>query len=236
MSFLKKIKKFAGTAVGAAAAPFTGGLSLAAGAVYDYMNYNKRMQEKQNKANQAAIDRANAYDMYTWDLANQYNNPRAQAQRLLDAGFNPYMQGGVSSGNATSTAGSNGVAEQGVYNGAQDVFSKGLMVAQAGANIANTKANTDFTDLQRKALDHNLTWAVDHDLPVGQQTDWQKDVYRTGKDVVSDLGKKALDKMTNWWNNKSSSAKSYRERNADRSTWDLVKEQAGDMYQRYKFW
>lgn len=234
-AFKSVTKNIVPTAAGAGAGFLLGGpagAAIGAGAGFGLGYLQDQQIKAQNKANKAAINAANAYDMYTWDLANQYNNPKAQAQRLLDAGFNPYTPGAISSGNASGVAGSNGVAEQTVAN----KVAQSMQIAQVGANIANTKANTDFTDLQRKALDHNLTWAVDHDLPVGQQTDWQKDVYRTGKEVVSDLGKKVVDKMTNWWNNKSSSAKSYRERNADRSTWDLVKEQAGDMYQRYKFW
>lgn len=150
MSFFKKIKKFTGTAVGAAAAPFTGGLSLVAGAAYDYMNYQKRAQEKQNKANQAAIDRANAYDMYTWDLANQYNNPKAQMERLKAAGLNPNLVYGSGSvvGNTTGPASSNGVADVGVYNAANDIISKGLPLAQGFANLRNTNAQNKLLEYQ----------------------------------------------------------------------------------------
>lgn len=232
------IKKWKGTTAGAVAAPFTGGISLAVGGAYDLM---KHQAEAQNKANQRAVDRANAYDMYTWDLANQYNNPRAQAQRLIDAGFNPYTQGAVSAGNATSTAGSNGVASQEAFGGGA-FLNKGLAVAQQGANLLSTyenikngQATRDYTAMQEKALDHNLTWAKDHDLPVGQQQNsWENDAWNIGKNWWNNNN--PIDIIKNWWNNKSEQGKSYADKNKDRSTWDLVKEQAKDMYARYKFW
>ena len=130
MSFLKK---WTGTALGAVAAPFTGGLSLAGGYLYDSV-------KQQNEANKKAIDRANAYDMYVWDLANQYNNPKAQMQRLAAAGLNPnlvYSSGNVT-GNTSGVAGSNGVASQtGIAGG---MLEKGLPLAQGLANLRNTNS------------------------------------------------------------------------------------------------
>lgn len=141
MSFLKKWK---GTALGALAAPFTGGLSLGAGYLYD-------TNKQQNQANKKAVDRANAYDMYTWDLANQYNNPKSQMARLKAAGLNPnlvYGSGNVT-GNTTGTAGSNGIAQQEVFNG----VSKGLQYAQATANLQNTVANNKLLQYQMEKTD-----------------------------------------------------------------------------------
>lgn len=138
MSFFSKWK---GTLAGAALAPFTGGLSLGAGYLYD-------TNKQQNKANQKAVDRANAYDMYTWDLANQYNNPVSQMQRLKAAGLNPnlvYGSGNVT-GNTTGSPGSNGIAQQEVFNG----VSKGLQTAQAVAGLQNTIANNKLLQVQQE--------------------------------------------------------------------------------------
>lgn len=138
MSFLKKWK---GTALGAVAAPFTGGLSLAGGYLYDSV-------KQQNEANKKAIDRANAYDMYTWDLANQYNNPKAQMQRLAAAGLNPnlvYGSGNVT-GNTSGVAGSNGVASQaGIAGG---MLERGLPLAQGLANLRNTNSQNELLQYQ----------------------------------------------------------------------------------------
>lgn len=136
--------KWKGTALGALAAPLTGGLSLIGGYMYD-------TNKQQNKANQKAVDRANAYDMYTWDLANQYNDPKAQMERLKAAGLNPnlvYGSGNVT-GNTTGQAGSNGIAQQEVFNG----VSKGLQFAQATANLQNTVANNKLLQHQMEKTD-----------------------------------------------------------------------------------
>ena len=145
-------KKWQGTSLGAIAAPFTGGLSLGAGLLYDSV-------QQQNEANKKAVDRANAYDMYTWDLANQYNDPKAQMQRLAAAGLNPnlvYGSGNVT-GNTTSSAGSNGVASQeGIAGG---VLAKGLPLAQGLANLRNTNSQNELLKYQMgqtKAQTSNL--------------------------------------------------------------------------------
>lgn len=149
MSFLKKWK---GTALGAVAAPFTGGVSLAGGYLYDTV-------KQQNEANKKAVDRANAYDMYTWDLANQYNDPKAQMARLKAAGLNPnlvYGSGNVT-GNTAGVASSNGVASQeGVAGG---MLSKGLPLAQGLANLRNTNSQNELLHYQMgqtKAQTNNL--------------------------------------------------------------------------------
>lgn len=147
--------KWKGSALGAIAAPFTGGMSLAGGYLYD-------TNKQQNEANKKAVDRANAYDMYTWDLANQYNDPKAQMARLKAAGLNPnlvYGSGNVT-GNTTGVASSNGVAQHEVFNG----ITKGMQTAQAGANLVNTWNNNkllqyqmDKTDADRKYTEAQTT-------------------------------------------------------------------------------
>lgn len=146
MSFFKKWK---GTTLGALAAPFTGGLSLGAGYLYD-------TNKQQNEANKKAVDRANAYNMYTWDLANRYNSPVEQMARLAQARLNPnlvYSSGNVT-GNTTGTAGSNGVAQHEVFNG----ITKGLQTAQATANLQNTVASNKLLNYQMEKTDADRMW------------------------------------------------------------------------------
>lgn len=138
------LSKWKGTALGAVAAPLTGGLSLAGGYLYD-------QNKQQNEANKKAVDRANAYDMYTWDLQNQYNDPVHQMARLKAAGLNPnlvYGSGNVT-GNTTGQAGSNGVASQQVFN----ALGKGLQTAQAVASLENTVANNKLLQYQQERTD-----------------------------------------------------------------------------------
>lgn len=135
------LSKWKGTALGAIGAPFTGGISLAGGYLYD-------STKQQNEANRKAVDRANAYDLYTWDLANKYNDPSAQMKRLAAAGLNPnlvYGSGSVT-GNTTGTAGSNGVASQsGIAGG---MLAQGLPLAQGLANLRNTNSQNQLLQYQ----------------------------------------------------------------------------------------
>lgn len=146
MSFFKKVTKSLGGAVLGAGAGFAlggpVGAAIGAGAG-GYLNY---VQNAQNEANKKAVDRANAYDMYTWDLANKYNDPKAQMERLKAAGLNPnlvYGSGNVT-GNTTGVAGSNGVANQEVFN----AVSKGLPLAQGLANLRNTNSQNQLLQYQ----------------------------------------------------------------------------------------
>ncbi len=179
MSFLKKWK---GTILGAAAAPFTGGLSLGAGYLYD-------TNKQQNEANKKAVDRANAYDMYTWDLANQYNNPKSQMARLKAAGLNPnlvYGSGNVT-GNTTGTAGSNGIAQQEVFNG----VSKGLQYAQATANLQNTVANNKLLNYQMEKTDADRMWTE------AQTTDLRNFLTGDGRSTYYSMTKQPADTVLN---------------------------------------
>lgn len=179
MSFLKKWK---GTALGALAAPFTGGLSLGAGYLYD-------TNKQQNQANKKAVDRANAYDMYTWDLANQYNNPKSQMARLKAAGLNPnlvYGSGNVT-GNTTGTAGSNGIAQQEVFNG----VSKGLQYAQATANLQNTVANNKLLQYQMERTDADRMWTE------AQTTDLRNFLTGDGRSTYYSMTKQPVDTVVN---------------------------------------
>lgn len=85
-------------------------------------------------------DDANAMAMQAWNLANDYNSPKKQVDRLVEAGLNPYLVN--LSGN---TAGTPGLTGGGVLTGTQSMFSglSNIMgVLQGKANIDNTRAQT----------------------------------------------------------------------------------------------
>lgn len=82
--------------------------------------YNKKLQEQQNRYNmqmaeyQNRMNRANAqwaYDqeyqnnLKLWNLQNAYNTPSAQMERLRVAGLNPYMLNGSTPDNTAAAVG-----------------------------------------------------------------------------------------------------------------------------------
>lgn len=85
--------------------PLMGGISSAAGSLIDNIFAGSRIK-KQLKANKELAQYQFDLNKRQWDLENEYNSPKAQMQRLKDAGLNPnlvYGNGSVS-GN-TTTAG-----------------------------------------------------------------------------------------------------------------------------------
>ena len=85
-------------------------------------------------------DDANQKAMQAWNLANDYNSPAAQVQRLEAAGLNKYLVN--LSGN---TAGVPGLTGGNVQTGFQSAFSglSNIMEAMQGkANLSNTYAQT----------------------------------------------------------------------------------------------
>lgn len=83
---------------------------------------------------------ANKMAMQAWNLANDYNSPAAQVQRLEAAGLNKYLVN--LSGN---TAGVPGLTGGNIQTGTQSMFSglSNIMgVLQGKANLSNTYAQT----------------------------------------------------------------------------------------------
>jgi len=69
----------------------------AAGAV-SAAGASKRNLQRTIDAQKAAADLAYSRDVEQWNLANEYNSPSAQMQRMKDAGLNPAMMYGSSGG------------------------------------------------------------------------------------------------------------------------------------------
>lgn len=84
--------------IGAAAAGLAGSLASTVS--------NARMNRKSMRFSEKMYEKQKFDNRVNWDLQNQYNSPQAQMQRLQDAGLNPALIYGGSSGGAAGTASS----------------------------------------------------------------------------------------------------------------------------------
>lgn len=104
------------------------------GSILDPDSYSGRQQQED----------ANRMAMQAWTLANDYNHPKQQMERLKAAGLNPLLVYG--SGSVTgNTTGAPSLTGGGISTTAESSF-KGLSnimsVIQGQANIQNTRAQT----------------------------------------------------------------------------------------------
>lgn len=85
-------------------------------------------------------DDANAMAMKAWNLANDYNSPKAQVERLVAAGLNPYLVNlaGNTAGTPALTGGNVSTGTQSLFSGLNDIIG----AVQGQANIRNTYAQT----------------------------------------------------------------------------------------------
>lgn len=132
----------------------------------------------QGYQNRKAAQKANKYNYTAWQLQNEYNTPAEQRKRLEEAGYNPnlwYTQGNTGNAGTLATTGYQAADWQGMTNRALSGLAQYQQIEATQANIKNTKANTELAkynahnvDLQGQVLAHNLKYAEDHNLPVGQ--------------------------------------------------------------------
>ena len=131
----------------------------------------------QSYANRSAAQKANKYAYTAWQLQNDYNTPLEQRKRLEDAGYNPnlwYTNGNTGNAGTLATSGYQ-PADWSVGKNALNGLAQYQQIEAQRASIANTQANTELArynavnaDVQSQILRHNLTYAQDHNLPVGQ--------------------------------------------------------------------
>ena len=92
-----------------------------------------------NKARKRESDRSRAHDINMWDKTNSYNHPSQQMARLRQAGLNPNMVYGGSSGQTAGTANA--------LPGAKDAQINDLSIGENPmmeyVNIKNTEAQTN---------------------------------------------------------------------------------------------
>ncbi len=92
-----------------------------------------------NRGNKKAQERARAHDINMWDKTNYYNDPKQQMERLRNAGLNPNMVYGGSSGQTAGQANALPGAKAEDYK-----MNLGSPMADY-VNFRNTEAQTDNT-------------------------------------------------------------------------------------------
>lgn len=133
---------------------------------------------------------ANKMAMQAWNLANDYNSPKAQVERLVAAGLNPYL---VSlSGN---TAGTPGLTGGNVMTGTQSMFAglNNIMGSLQGkANLDSTRAQT-----QASTAAAGASAAQANNLEAQTSINQKKADYEE-KNLIADLDyKKAQTRLAN---------------------------------------
>lgn len=108
-----------------------------------------RNQDKQNQANREMADLQWQRDKEMWNMQNEYNSPKSQMGRYLDAGLNTnliYGGGQASAGNA-SNAPSFHAPQQSYQNNVPQQLMQAIPMYQdfqaRQAQIDNVKANTE---------------------------------------------------------------------------------------------
>lgn len=84
--------------LGLLAAAIISGIAAIGGAITSSISTNRT-----NNANKEMQKKQQEFDAAQTDKMNQYNSPEAQRNRLMSAGFNPFMSGGASSISQSST-------------------------------------------------------------------------------------------------------------------------------------
>lgn len=117
-----------------------------------------------NKANLKAVQATNAsneriasenrdFQLQMWNAQNAYNDPSAQAQRMLAAGINPYMSSEISSGVSTSTPqGSVAQMQAPQFNSAADIYQN------AGNSLANIAFQAELQDANAKKVNSEASY------------------------------------------------------------------------------
>ncbi len=160
-----------------------------------------------NRARKREADRARAHDLNMWDKTNAYNDPKQQMERLRNAGLNPNMVYGGSSGQTAGTANnlpaakaaeirdinpgnpmSNYVQLKNTEANTDNVRS------QEGLNVANTilTNNKSATELQEKKLKGALTAKEEQMLANLEEINngmIQDNIYKTNRANLSNAGR-----------------------------------------------
>lgn len=112
---------------------------------------SRRQQKQQHKYNKELMKLSQDWQLYMWNLANEYNLPKNEIQRLIDAGINPalaFNNGGASAAPVPSSPESSASIGQlpnlsnPVLSGQQaEVMAAQLEVAESTANKQNAEAD-----------------------------------------------------------------------------------------------
>ena len=102
---------------------------------------------------------ANRENVEFWNMQNAYNDPSAQMARLKEAGLNPNLIYGQSSGSAAGNAGAIAASKAAPYNIANPVPSAvqsmlaGPQKEQLRTQSLNNLANAAYTNDQKRRID-----------------------------------------------------------------------------------
>lgn len=111
------------------------------------------MANSANSKNKRAQERANWFNIYNWQLQNEYNAPKNQVQRLVDSNLNPSMI--YNEGSANNVSGT--ISSPGFYNAYSGKFS-----AKFAENIAavqalkQQQAGIDKTEAEIDSIDNGI--------------------------------------------------------------------------------
>lgn len=129
--------------------------SAIAGALNSVIDFagNSIMANSANAKNKRAQERANWFNVYNWQLQNEYNLPKNQIKRLLDANLNPSMIYGNGSADLTSGA----ISSPGAYSaysgkGAMK-FAENIAAVQA---LKQQQAGIDKTEAEVDSIDNGI--------------------------------------------------------------------------------
>lgn len=135
-------------------------------------------------------DQANRYALAEWNMVNDYNSPKAQVQRLIDAGLNPYLVN--LSGNTAGTIGLTGGNELTTAQSAFAGLSNIMGVLQGKANYQNTMAQRDASVAAAGASAAQANYTTAQTTGQNERNKWIE------KSAIADLDyKKAQTKLAN---------------------------------------
>lgn len=138
----------------------------AAGMVTNYLN---RRNEKKD------YDKQRGHNLQDWHMQNAYNHPQAQMQRLKQAGLNPALIYGGSSGQASGSASSspsNTPMRNSQIQSPQYTEGANLLPSlSAHYDFEQKQATTDLTRKQTAVAEQDAIYRAVQTLNVGAQTE-----------------------------------------------------------------
>lgn len=122
----------------------------------------RKSQKRAFEYNKQLADYQNQLNLRNWDLANQYNSPVAQVQRMKEAGLNPnlmYQQGGTGNASGAPEAVTPEYPELASFNGdfmagTASAFGQGIQSVVAAQQMDLARSQTEVA--QARAISQAL--------------------------------------------------------------------------------
>lgn len=121
--------------------------------------FNAKEAEKNRQFQEAMMDKSYNQSVEFWNMQNEYNTPAQQVQRMKDAGLNPALMGGVSTGTAqggTNTSASGAQASStplGVSFSGINESLRGIINNKYQQDLMRAQASEINADAQLKRID-----------------------------------------------------------------------------------